>query len=85
MKAETENLDTAKLTNVSTIFDDLKARVDDLDVAKLKTLDLKKLSNVVHNVVKHIKLNKLKTKVNNLEMKILDKTTLIHINQCNTI
>ena len=41
---------------------------------------MKKLSDVVENeVVKNIKLNTLKTKVN-----IYDATTLIHINQCNT-
>ena len=44
-----------------------------------------KLSDVVDNeVVKNTKFNQLKTKVNNLEKKIPGKTTLIHINQCNT-
>ena len=41
---------------------------------------MKKLSDVVDNeLVKNIKFNTLKTKVNNLEKKILDATTLIHI------
>ena len=58
-----------------------------MDVSKLKTVpvDLKKLSDVVDNeVVKNAKFNTLETKVNNLEKKIPDATTLIHINQYNT-
>ena len=35
-------------------------------------------------VVKNIKFNKLDTKVNNLENKNPDATTLITINQCST-
>ena len=65
----------------------LKTKVDDLDVGKLKTVpvDSKKLSDIVDNeVVKNIKFNTLKGKVNDLEKKIPDATTLIHINQCNT-
>ena len=46
---------------------------------------MKKLSDVVANeVVKNTKFNALKTKVNTLEKKIHDATTLIHINQYNT-
>ena len=53
---------------------------------KTVPVDLKKLSNVVHNeVVKNTKFNTLKTNVNNLENKIPDATTLIHINQYNTV
>ena len=62
-------------------------KVDDLDVSKSKTVsvDLKKISDLVDNeVVKNTKLNTLKTKVNNLDKKIPDTTTLIHINQYNT-
>ena len=65
-------------------MNNLKTKVNDLDVSKLKTvpLDLKKLSCVVDNeVVKNTKFNTLKTKVNNLEKKIPDATTLTHINQ----
>ena len=65
----------------------LKTEVDDLDVGKLKTVpvDLKKLSDIVDNeVVKNTKLNTIKTKVNNLEKKITNATTLIQINQYNT-
>ena len=53
----------------------------------MKTLpiDLKKLSDVVDNdIVKNTKFNTLKTKVNSLEKKIPEATTLIHINQNNT-
>ena len=65
----------------------LKTKVDDSDVGKLKTIpvDLKKLRDVVGNdVVKNTKFNTIKIKVNNLEKKIPDRTTLIHINQHNS-
>ena len=87
LKAEVDKLDINKLVNVPTSLNNLKTKVDDLDVGKLKTVpvDLKKLSDVVDNeVVKNTKFNTLKTKVNNLEKKIPDATTLIHINQYNT-
>ena len=43
---------------------------------------MKELSDVVSNeVVKNTKFNTLNTKVNSLEKKILDATTLMHINQ----
>ena len=70
------------MTNVPTSLNDLKTKVDDLDVDKLKTVlvDLKKLSDVVHNeIVKNTKFNALKTKVNNLEKRFSDISTLIHI------
>ena len=73
--------------NVTTSFNNLKTNVDDLDVGKLNTIPiyLKKISDVVDNdVVKNTKFNLLKTKVNTLEKKISDATTLIHINQYNT-
>ena len=65
----------------------LKTKVDDSDVGKLKTIlvDLKKLRDVVDNdVVKNTKFNTIMIKVNNLEKKIPDRTTLIHINQYNS-
>ena len=65
----------------------LKTKLDNLDVGKLKPVpvDLKKLSDVApKEVVKNTKFNKLKIKVNSLEKKIPDATTLIHINQYNT-
>ena len=73
-----------KLVNVPTSLNNLKAKEHYLDVGKLKTLsvDLKKLSDVVDNQVpKNIRFNKLNTKVNKLDKKILDATALICINQ----
>ena len=86
MKAEVDKLNINKLTNVPTSLSNLKTKVDDLDVGKLKTVpvDLKKISDTVDNeIVKNTKFNTLKTKVNNLEKKIPDATTLIFINQYN--
>ena len=56
-------------------MNNLKTKIDDLDVGKLKTapVDLKKKK----------KINTLKTKLNSLEKKIPEATTLIHINQNN--
>lgn len=71
------------MINVSTIFNHLKKKVNDLDIITLKTVhaDLKKLSDVVHNeVVKNTKFNTLKKKVKKLD-KIPDTTNLIYINQ----
>ena len=62
----------------------LTTKLDDIDAGKLKTVpvDLKTLSDVVGiEVFKNTKFNTLKTKVNNLDKKILDETTLIQINQ----
>ena len=48
-------------------------------------MELKKLSDVVVNEsVKNTKFNTLKTKLNSLEKKTPDATTLIHINQYKT-
>ena len=81
LKAEVDKCDINKLVNIPTSLNNLKEKVVDLDVGKLKTvpIDLKNLSDIVDDEV-----NTLKTKVNNLEKKILDATTLIHINQYNT-
>ena len=87
MKAEVYTLDINKLDDVPASFNNVKTKVEDIDVGKLKTvpIDLKKLSDVVTNeVIKNTKFNTLKTKVNSLEKKIPDATTLIHINQYNT-
>ena len=68
--AELENLGINKLVDFRTNLNNLKTKVDDLDVGKLKnvSVDLKKLSDVVANkVVENTKLNILKTKVNSLE------------------
>ena len=56
--------------NVANSLNNLKTKVNDLDVSKLKTafIDLKKLNDVVKNqVVKNTKFNTLKMKVNNFE------------------
>ena len=87
LKEEVDKLDILKLVNVSASMNNLKTKVDDLYVGKLKTVlvDLKKLSDVADNeVVKNKKFNTLQTNVNNLDNKIVDATTLIHINQYNT-
>ena len=76
------------MVNVPTSLNNLITKVDDLDVGNLKTVPvgLKKLSDVVDNeVAKNTKFNTPITKVNNLEKKITDATTLIHINQYNTV
>ena len=60
MKAEVDKLD---FVNVPTGLNDLKTKVDDLDVGKLKTVpvDLKKISGVVNDeVVKNTTFNKLR-------------------------
>ena len=77
-------LDIYKLVNAAIGLNNLKAKVDVLDIDKLKTVpvDLKKLSVVVSKeVVKYTKFNKLNTKENNLEKKIPDASTLIQTNQ----
>ena len=74
LKAEVDKLHSNKLVKVSTSFNKLKTKVNDLDVGKLKTVpvDLKKLSDVLANkVVKNTNFNTLKIKVNNLDKKIL--------------
>ena len=75
--------DINKLTNVPTILYNLKAKLDDLDVGKLKFVfaGFKIFSDVVDNeVAKNTKLNALKTKVNNLDRKFPDATTLVKRN-----
>ena len=55
-------------------LNNLKTKIDDLDIGKLKTVpvNLKKVSDVVDNeVVKNTKFNTLNSKVNNLEKKFL--------------
>ena len=84
MKVEVNKLDINKLVNVPFSLNKLKTKVDDLNIGKLETahVDLKKSNDVVDNeLVKNTKFNKLKIKINDLEKKIPDATTLIHINQ----
>ena len=75
------------MVNIPTSFNNLKAKVDNLDADTSKNvpLELKKLSGAVDNeLVKNTKFNTLNTKANNLDKKIPDTTTLIHINKYNT-
>ena len=72
------------MVNVLTSSNNLKTNVDDSDFGKLNTVpvDLKRLSYVVDNeVFKNIKFNTLKMRLNKLDKKIPDATTLICINQ----
>ena len=60
------------MVNVTASLNNLKTKVDDLKVDKLKTVpvNLKKLSDVVSKVViKNTKFDKGNTKVNSLENK----------------
>ena len=66
LKAEVDKVDINKLVNVLNSLNNLKTKVDDLSVGKLKTvpIDLKKLSDVASkDVVKNTEFNKLKSKV----------------------
>ena len=84
MKAEVDKLDINTLVNVPTGLDNLKTKVDTLDVGKLTTvsIDVKKLNHAVSKeVVKKTVCNTLNLKVNNLEEKIPDASTLIQTNQ----
>ena len=78
MKTEVDKLNINKLVHIATSLKNLNTKVDDLDVGKLKTapVDLKKLIDVVDKeVIKNIKFNKRKTKVNNLKKKIPEAIT----------
>ena len=59
------------MVNVPSSLNNLKTKVNDLDVGKLRTvpIDLKKLSNLVDNeVVKNKNFNTLNAKVNKFLM-----------------
>ena len=64
LKAEVEKLDINKLNNVSIGLNNVKTKVNDLDVGKMKTVpvDLKKSSDWLDNEIAE---NTLKKKVNN--------------------
>ena len=71
------------MVNISNILSNFK-KINELDVGELKILpiDLKRLSDVVNKeVTKNTIFDALKTKVNTLDKKNFDVTTLIHINQ----
>ena len=81
MRAEFDKPDN-KFDSVPTSLNNLKIKVDDLDIDEVKTVPVesKKLSDVVKNeVVKNTKYNTLKTKVNKLHRKFLMRLiSLIH-------
>ena len=83
LQAEVDKLDITKLVNIPTSLNNLKTKVD---VCQLKTVPIKisKWCSEECAFVLFTKFNTLKTKVNNSEKKILEPSTLIHINQCNT-
>ena len=66
------------MVNVPTSLNNLKTKVDDLDLGKLKTVPVdffKKFNGVVNNEnVKNTKFSALKIKVNNLAMEIPDES-----------
>ena len=75
------------MVNFQTSLNNFIIKVDHLDISKLKAVlvDLKNLSDIVNDeVVKNIKFNTLKTKLDNIDKKIPDATTLIHISQYGT-
>ena len=85
LKAEIDKLNI--LVNVWTGLNDLKTKVSDLDVSKLKTIpiELKNVSDTVNKeVFKSTKLSKLNIKVNSLQNKIHDAAILIDRNLSNT-
>ena len=80
-------LDVNKLAKVPAGLNDLKTKIDNLDVGKLTTVpvDLIELGNVVSKeVIKKTVYNTLNTKVNNSEKKIPNTSTTIKSDQYNT-
>ena len=86
LKTEIKIRDMSKLVNFLSDFNNLKRKVDEIDIDKLKILplDLKNLSNVVsREVLEKTLYNKVNLKVNNSESRNVDASTLIQINQYN--
>ena len=84
MKAEVYKIGIAELINIWTDLNNTKTKVDDLNVGKLQTvpIDLKNLNDVVDKTVaKNTEFKTLKTKLNSLEKKIPDASTLIQTSQ----
>ena len=87
LNPKVEKLDINKLVNVLSGLNNLKIKLDDIDIDMLKivVVDLKKLRNVASKeVLENMVYNKLNIKVSNLESKNSDASTLIQINQYNT-
>ena len=86
LKTEIKIRDMNKLVNFLSDFNNLKRKVDEIDIDKLKILplDLKNLSNVVsREVLEKTLYDKVNLKVNNSESRNVDASTLIQINQYN--
>ena len=81
LKAEVDKLNINKLVNVPTSLNNLKTKVGDSDLGKLKTVPVDLRDVVDNEFVKNTRFNTLKKKVNNLDKKIPDATLLIHIDQ----
>ena len=82
MKDEGGKLDINNLVNVPTSFNNVKAKVDDLDFGELKTLpiNLKQLSDVVDKPIdKNAKFNTLEMEVNELDRKFLMRLLLFKL------
>ena len=73
------------MVNIPTCLNNLKTKVDELDIDKLYTVSVDlKSDGVGKDVVKNTKFNKLNPIVKSLENKYPNETTLIYINQYNT-
>ena len=81
LKNEVDKLDVNKLVNAPTTLNNLKLKVDGLDVDKLKTVSID--LEVMQQIMKLLKIQNSThyRKKNNLEIKIPDATTLINMNQ----
>ena len=78
MKAFVHKPDINRLHNVPTSLNNLKTKVDDLDVGKLKAAPIDLKSDVVDNqIVKNTKYNTLKTKVIKSDKIVRDTTVFI--------
>ena len=74
LKATVDKLDINELVNVLTGLNNVKTKINYLDVGELKTVttNFKRLRDAVSKeVVKKTMYNKLNTKVNNLEKRFL--------------
>ena len=82
LKDEGDKLNINNLVNVPTSQNNVKAKVDDLDVGELKTLpiNLKQLSDVVDKQIdKNAKFNTLEMEVNELDRKFLMRLLLFKL------
>ena len=77
LKTEVDKLNINKLVNVPTSLNNLKTKVEELDIGKLRKCShrLKKISDATDN--EFANFITLETKVNNLEQDISDATALI--------